>query len=105
MWHSGWETRMTEPHTQSKAPRNRKTSKTKGSARRVLDRAPAMQGWHSTDAEEIERRRWRGKTEIHAIEEIEAEGRCFGTYGVQSASGASYAVEIRSLDQPLNSCG
>jgi len=74
-------------------------------ARRVIDRAPAMQGWHSSDEEEIERRRWRGRTEIVAVESCETAHPHFGTFRVASGSGGSYEVEIRSLDRLENSCG
>ncbi|HEX2889817.1 DEAD/DEAH box helicase [Vineibacter terrae] len=74
-------------------------------AKRVIDRAPSLQGWHSTDTEEIERRRWRGRTEITAVEACEASIPYFGTFRVGSGSGGSYDVEIRSLDRLENSCG
>ena len=63
-----------------------------------------MQGWRSSDEEEIERRRWRGRTEVVGAEPIDQADRFFGTFRVRSASGGSYNVEIRSLDKPLNSC-
>ncbi len=72
---------------------------------RPLDRAPVLTGWRSSDAEEIERRRWRGRTEIGRTEALEPDNPYFGSFRVPSAGGGSYEVEIRSLDQPLNSCG
>ncbi len=69
------------------------------------DRAPPLIGWLSSDAEEIERRRWRGRTEIGQIEPLERDQPHFGSFRVRSAGGGAYDVEIRSLDQPLNSCG
>ena len=77
----------------------------KGHARRVLDRAPPIQGWLSTDEEEIERRRWRGRTEILAAEPLEAAHGHFGTFRVRSASGGTYETEIRSLTETINTCG
>ncbi len=50
-------------------------------------------------------RRWRGRTEIVAIEALEPEQPIFGTFRVRSGSGSSYDVEIRSLDGLTNSCG
>ena len=44
---------------------------TQGSAKRVIARPPAARGWQSTDADEIERRKWRGQTEIAAVEPLE----------------------------------
>src|SRR5947208_1894845 len=73
-------------------------------ARAVLDR-PVMQGWRTTDEDEIALRRWRGRTDIVAIEALEPEHAVFGTFRAQSGSGNSYEVEIRSLDAPRNSCG
>jgi superfamily II DNA or RNA helicase len=76
-----------------------------GHARRVLDRAPPIQGWRSSDEEEIERRRWRGRTEILAVESLEPEHAHFGTFHVRSASGGTYDTEIRSLTDTINTCG
>ena len=74
-------------------------------ARAVLDRPPPLQGWRTTDDDEIALRRWRGRTEIIAIEALESKQPYFGTFRVQSGSGGFYEVEIRSLDGYLNSCG
>src|SRR6266508_1020974 len=74
-------------------------------ARTVLDRPPPLQGWRTTDEDEIARRRWRGSTEIVAIEALESEHPFFGTFRAQSGSGGFYEVEIRSLDGFANSCG
>src|SRR5258705_13438319 len=76
-----------------------------GKARAVLDRAPSRVGWRSTDDEEIELRRWRGRTEITGIEALEPKQPYFGTFRVQSGSGSFYDVEIRDLDGFGNSCG
>src|ERR1700726_312819 len=73
-------------------------------ARAVLDR-PVVQGWRTTDEDEIALRRWRGRTEIVAIEPLEQEQPFFGTFRAQSGSGGFYEVEIRSLDRFVNSCG
>ncbi len=74
-------------------------------ARAVLDRPPQSQGWNTTDEEEITLRRWRGRTEITALEVLEPRQTVFGTFRVKSESGSSYEVEIRSLEQHANSCG
>ena len=74
-------------------------------AHAVLDRPPAPQGWRTSDAEEIELRRWRGRTEITAVEALEGGQPLFGAFRVRSDAGSAYEVEIRSLDQPANSCG
>jgi hypothetical protein len=81
-----------------------RTAKT-GRARTVLDRPPQPMGWSTTDAEEIALRQWRGRTEISAVESLEPRQPIFGTFRVRSDSGSIYEVEIRSLDQQINSCG
>src|SRR6266851_4068430 len=81
--------------SQSKKPRN---------ARAVLDKPP-QQGWRTSDEDEIALRRWRGRTELVAIEPLEPEQPLFGTFRAQSGSGGFYEVEIRSLDGFANSCG
>ena len=63
----------------------------------MIERAPPVLGWRSSDAEEIERRRWRGRTEVVGAETLDAAEGHFGTFRVRSASGGSYDVEIRSL--------
>ncbi len=82
-----------------------RATKPAGVARRVIERAPPLQGWHSNDAEEIERRRWRGRTEIVGVESCEPSHPYFGCFQVRSASGGTYAVEIRSMTGFDNSCG
>src|ERR1700687_4472251 len=81
--------------SQSKKPRK---------ARAVLDK-PQQHGWRTTDEDEIALRRWRGRTEIVAIEPLEPEQPLFGTFRAQSGSGGFYEVEIRSLNGSVNSCG
>ncbi len=83
----------------------RRGPRKKGRARKVLDRPPQPQGWSTSDEEEIALRRWRGRTEIAAVEILEAKHLIFGTFRVRSETGGTYAVEIRSLDQHINSCG
>ncbi|MGH6876423.1 MAG: SNF2-related protein, partial [Rhizomicrobium sp.] len=73
-------------------------------ARLVLDR-PTRQGWRTSDDEEIALRRWRGQTEIGAIEALEPEHGVFGSFRVKSGTGGFYDVEIRALDGFTNSCG
>jgi SNF2-related domain/Helicase conserved C-terminal domain len=74
-------------------------------ARAVLDRPPPLQGWRTTDEDEVALRRWRGRTEIVAIEALEPDQSFFGTFRTQSGSGGFYEVEIRTLDGVTNSCG
>jgi hypothetical protein len=92
-------------HTATDATRAPRRRKGQTRARRVLDRAPPLQGWLSNDEDEIERRRWRGQTEITGVEALEPAHPYFGAFRVRSASGGSYEVELRSLTKRLNPCG
>ena len=71
----------------------------------MLDRPAPPQGWRTTDEDEIALRRWRGTTEIVAIEALESDHPMFGTFRAQSGSTGFYEVEIRSLEGFANSCG
>jgi len=79
--------------------------RSRGKAKKVQERSPGFQGWNTTDDEEVERRRWRGLTDIVAVENLEPDHPYFGTFRVRSTSGGTYEVEIRSLTQRENSCG
>jgi superfamily II DNA or RNA helicase len=92
------------PDEPAPGPGKRKGAHKKKHARTVLDRPPVPQGWRTSDAEEIELRRWRGRTEIAGVEALERE-EVFGTFRVRSDAGSAYEVEIRSLDKLANSCG
>lgn len=97
----------TRRHTQTSKPTPVRDWQTvrKPRSRVVLDRPPETLGWKTSDEEQIELRRWRGRTEITAVELLEPREPVFGTFRVRSDSGGSYDVEIRSLDQRVNSCG
>lgn len=84
----------------AKPVRSKKTS----SARKVMER-PAPAGWMTSDEDEVSLRRWRGLTEIVAIEALEPEHSPFGIFRVRSGSGGTYEVEIRDLAGYTNSCG
>ena len=77
----------------------------RGKAKAVLDRAPAPQGWDTSDEQELELRRWRGRTEITAVEALEAEHPVFGAFRARSEGGGAYEVEIRDLRGLGNACG
>ena len=68
------------------------------------DRPPTFRGWLSTDEGEIERREWRGRTEIVDVQALDGSPHPFGDYRVTSSNGSSYTVEIRSLGSHVNSC-
>src|SRR5258708_13914776 len=92
-----------DPSKSPQAPNRKSASKRKAKA--VLDRPALPPGWHSSDDHEITLRRWRGRTEILSVKALEADHPYFGTFRAQSASGGSYEVEIRSLNELINSCG
>jgi hypothetical protein len=62
---------------------------------------PLPQGQLTSDADEVERRRRRGREEGLAIESPEAGLPLFGAFAVRSGSGVAYRVEIRSLHRRL----
>jgi len=78
-------------------------AKTTG-AKKVQDKQPIPQGWNSTDAEELERRQWRGQTDIAGVVALEPDQPTFGAFAIRSTSGSTYDVEIRSLVARENSC-
>ena len=85
-------------------PGARRKAEPSRKAKTVLERPAAPPGWLTTDDHELALRRWRGRTEILSVTALEPDQPFFGTFRAQSASGGSYAVEIRSLKEPVNSC-
>lgn len=73
-------------------------------ARKVLEK-PEILGWKTSDADETELRRWRGRTEIANIEALEPKLGPYGVFRVRSNTGGLYDVEIRDLTGRTNSCG
>ena len=67
-------------------------------------RAPTFRGWISTDADEIKRREWRGRTEIERVSALDSECAPFCDYRVTSSTGNDYRVELRSRAERINSC-
>ncbi len=65
---------------------------------------PAIQGWRTSDEDEIERRRQRGMSEIGHIHAINKRDPFYGDYRLGSDSGGRYTIEIRSLVERLNTC-
>ena len=82
----------------------RRARKSRARARKVLER-PQPAGWRTSDEEELALRRWRGQTEILAVEALEPAHPLFGAFRVRSGSGGSYDVEIRDPFGRGNSCG
>jgi superfamily II DNA or RNA helicase len=87
------------------APSKARNKKSAGRKARAVLEKPAAPGWATTDEHEIELRRWRGRTEIVAVEAQEIEHPIFGIFRAQSGSGGFYEVEVRDLEAPVNSCG
>ena len=71
----------------------------------MLARPELPLGWDTSDSDETERRRWRGRTEILSISAVEPEQGLFGTFRTTSTSGGVYTVEIRDLQGCANTCG
>lgn len=65
---------------------------------------PVIRGWRTSDEDELERRRQRGAVEACQIEAITNDHPFYGNYQLRSGSGGHYAIEIRSLVDPINSC-
>ncbi len=65
---------------------------------------PRPSGWSTSDADEIERRRLRAASEVFQIQSLTPGDNFFGLYRVDSKTGQTYRVEIRSLAEPINSC-
>jgi len=94
------------PNLPAIAPARRaKPAKRPGRAKTVLVRPAPPLGWDTSDEHELELRRWRGRTEIVAVEALEPEHPIFGAFRARSDSGRDYVVEIRSLDGFDNACG
>ena len=72
--------------------------------RRREPQTPTFTGWISSDADEIRRREWRGRTEIDAVAVLGEFDGPFGDYRVTSSSGNDYVVELRDLAGRTNSC-
>lgn len=87
---------MTQPAAKAKRQRR---------ARRVQSRKTRFQGWRTSDADEIERRRRRAAEERLEIQSLEPAQAFFGTFEVGSEGGGTYEVEVRSLTERWNSCG
>ena len=79
--------------------------KSTGEHKHRPERGPVFRGWISTDEDEIKRREWRGRTEIGEMHALDGHRGPFCDYRVTSSSGSGYVVEVRSLEERINSCG
>ncbi|MCW5557939.1 MAG: hypothetical protein KIT22_08915, partial [Verrucomicrobiae bacterium] len=82
-----------------------KAARRKARAQTKPEQPPAARGWDTSDEQEVDLRRWRGRTEIVAVEALDPEHPVFGAFRVRSESGGAYEVEIRDLGGFGNSCG
>ncbi len=71
---------------------------------RKTQQRPRFTGWSTSDADEIERRRLRGREEAIRIEPVDRADRFYGAFLAHSKGGHAYRVEIRSLIGHINSC-
>ncbi|MCX7124254.1 MAG: DEAD/DEAH box helicase, partial [Gammaproteobacteria bacterium] len=60
--------------------------------------------WNTTDAEEIERRRLRAQSEKFKVLNKYPKEKYFSSFSVTSKNNKQYHVEIRSLQDHINSC-
>jgi hypothetical protein len=71
---------------------------------RKTQQRPRFTGWSTSDADEIERRRLRGREEAIRIEPLDRADTFYGAFLAHSKGGHAYRVEIRSLIGHINSC-
>ncbi len=74
-------------------------------ARKALEKAPAPQGWVTTDEDEIRLRQWRAANERMDIQPLDGAAAWFGVFAIGPKTTLNpYRVEIRSLIRRENSC-
>src|SRR5206468_12806391 len=60
--------------------------------------------WRTTDQDEIELRKLRAREEQPCIRNLEPAHQIFSRFEVNSPSGMTYSVELRSLSRSVFSC-
>jgi len=65
---------------------------------------PSPHDWRTTDLDEINKRRLRGREEAFTISNLDPRHPIFSNFRVQSRSGMSYTVEVRDLRQRQFAC-
>ena len=84
-------------------------TKTQKNHSKATDRAkiPKFESWATTDEEEIRKRKERAAAEPMEVRTVDVVGG-FGVYEVSHPAAdhrtAKYRVELRSLDEPVNTC-
>ncbi len=65
---------------------------------------PSSHNWKTSDEDEINKRRFRARTESFSITNKDTSHSIFSNFCVKSTSGMSYWVEVRDLDQKHVAC-
>jgi superfamily II DNA/RNA helicase len=74
-------------------------------AKKALQKAPAPQGWATTDEDEIRMRQYRAATEAMDIAPLDKKEPYYSRFTVRAKSTLNpYCVEIRTLDRYENTC-
>jgi len=70
----------------------------------VQDRPPPPQGWNTSDEDEIDRRRWRGSTDIVAIDVMPAAGEVIdrNTWEILQRLGAAGIIQFTGKGETLH---
>ena len=69
-----------------------------------MPEAPSVHDWRSTDDSEIERRRWRARTEAFRITNLDPRHPVLSNFRVGSGSGQEYSVEVRDVGRRQFHC-
>ncbi len=69
-----------------------------------LPELPPVSNWRTTDQDEINRRRLRAAKEAMRFRNLTPEHPVFSNFTVESASGQTYQVELRSLKPLAGAC-
>lgn len=85
-------------------PLKKKKYKIKRKIKQKKNIKPQIFSFHTTDLEEVERRRIDAKLEKYRVENMHPERNYFSTFLVKSKKDKEHCVEIRSLTDHLNSC-
>src|SRR5579864_7670591 len=65
---------------------------------------PSLHNWRTSDQDEINRRLLRARTEEFRVRNSDPRHPIFSNFHVSSASGLTYAVEIRDLRERQFAC-
>jgi superfamily II DNA or RNA helicase len=71
---------------------------------KTVFKLPPAHDWRTSDADEIAKRRQRAREESFVISNGTPEHPIFSNFHVKSASGLTYAVEIRGLNSRQSAC-